>query len=131
MTISETVKGYLASVGALTALIGDRIYPERATQDTPTPYIAYHLEIRNLDEPLSAPIPQLELTFMAACFSPDYDQAHAIAELLRTTIPFFKGQMAALMIVTGSDLNEIIGGYEPDLDLFRVDASFSIHYLPA
>lgn len=133
MTISEGLASYLLSLGALTALQGDRLYPERALEDTQTPYSIYHVEIREAEHPLTGPAPLFEATVEIHSCSQDYDQAFAVAEVLRVALTYLRGQIGAApgVYISGSALDEIVGGYVAEVDLFAVRSKFTILYQPA
>lgn len=131
MTISEAIATYLLSDSALSALIGTRLYPEASGQDETLPYVVYHVEIRRAEESTDGLVNLFDVTFQARSVSGDYDEAFEVSDALRDALEFFNGLMggASGLQVTACSLDNIVGGYVPDWDLFSADASFVLQYV--
>lgn len=132
MTISEGIATHLSSVSELQAYIEGRLFPEKALQDTESPYVVYHLEIREPEQPIDQGVLFLEAVLDLFVLSDDYDEAFAIADLLRDELNYFKGLMggASGMQIEGLLFDSIIGGYSPEVDLFSAHTTFTIQYVP-
>lgn len=132
MTISEAIATHLLSVTELDAYIDGRLFPEQALEKTESPYIVYHLEIREPEQPIDQGVLFLEAILDLFVLSRSYDQAFAIADLLRTELNYFKATMGggSGVQVESCLFDSIIGGYSPEVDLFTAHTSFTIQYVP-
>lgn len=132
MTISGVLATYIVADFGVSALIGDRLFPERALQETQRPYAVYHIEERRAEESTDSLVGLMEVSFECAAVSDDYDGAFEVAHAIRAALEFFKGMMGgpAGLQIEMSLLDDIIGGYIPDYDLFTANAKFSLQYVP-
>jgi len=142
LTLPACIDAFMAAQAKFTALVSDRLYPERADQDATAPYVTYHLELRPSEDSLdlaSAGLPatgmiDASLDFIA--LSRSYDEAFQVAEVIRTVMSDFKGLMGggSGLLVGSVQWLETQGGYIPgetaELGLFGALVKFVLQYIP-
>lgn len=132
MTISGVLATYILADPGVAALLVDRLFPERALQETQRPYAVYHIEERRAEESTDSLVDLMEVRFDCTAVSDDYDASFELAHAIRKALEFFKGVMGGTggLQIEMSILDDIIGGYIPDYDLFTANAKFSLQYVP-
>lgn len=135
MTISGALDTYLLADAGVSALLVDRLFPERvvtakATPDVP--FAVYHIEERRAEESTDSLVDLMEVRFDCTAVSDDYDAAFELAHAIRKALEFFKGVMGGTggLQIEMSILDDIIGGYIPDFGLYTANAKFSLQYVP-
>jgi len=144
MTISEAVRTYILAQTSFSNLVSTRLYPERAgqgltsdfQQELETPYVTYHLELRDAAPTQNGPTLIIEATFAFIVVSRDYDEVFEVAEILRAIMTDFKGVMggASGIQIEAVTWAETVGGHisakAAQAGLFGALAEFEVLYIP-
>lgn len=115
MTLAADINDLLASA-AVTALVGDRIYPSLARQGTAKPYVVWR---RQGGDPLAtlndgASRGRQIIVVLMAAYAESFDEADAISEALRGAV------LAGSTAMKGKSVNPPIDGFDPETRLFSV-----------
>lgn len=109
MELNESLYSYLTSVTALTALVGDRIYPDRAGEKTQKPYLTYELvsegEVDTLTQPDTVLIGPTILQFDV--WANSRSSARDVAKQLRKAFKNLKGQIGGPEGITLSSTSRV------------------------
>ena len=142
LSLPACIDAYMAAQVSFTALVSDRLYPERADQDATAPYVTYHLELRPSEDSLDLSAAGLPATGMIdasldfIALSRSYDQVFQVAEIIRTVLSDFRGVMGGGtgLLVGSVQWVETQGGYIPgetaELGLFGALVKFVLQYVP-
>jgi len=101
---------------SIASLVGARIYPKIAPQNTVRPYIVYHVINDNSSQCLEGYIYQSDTRFQVDCWGVRYSEAVAMKEAVKSSIVGFKSSNS---ISTMDD-------YEPNTKLFRQTIDFKL-----
>lgn len=98
MRIEEALSTKLRSTAAVSALVGNRIYPGKAPQGTTSAYVVYDLlggENVGAHDGFTG-LRSGRISF--ACCAPKYGEAKAVAEAVRLALAGWRGVQGALEI---------------------------------
>jgi RNase P/RNase MRP subunit POP5 len=96
---------------AVTALVGQRVYPEQLPQKPTLPAITYSQVSAVRVRDLSGPAGKARRRISFSCWATTHDMAHQVADALRQSIDPFYGDMH------GASIHSII--LENEFDLFE------------
>lgn len=127
--VGKVIKTLLAANADFTALVGTKVYPQRAPQNTDYPYCVYSIissiPVDTKDRPASLDAVRVQIDI----FSNTYAEAQALTGYLRTAIDAKTGTISGVKVdgilyITEEDL------YSEDQDVFgkSSDYSFRIKY---
>lgn len=134
MTINAGLRAFLGADSAISAIIGampnTRVYPVRLPQNPTLPAITYfrvsgqrvHASSGALG--LSGPRMQID------CWATKYEDAHALAELVRKRIDGYRGPMGS-ETVQGVFFESERDLYEPEPDQHRVSRDYFVWFSEA
>lgn len=129
MTLSESQRTYLLAQPSFSGYVVDRLFPERAFQDTARPFVVYHIETVEPEPQMTGPANFLESTVEYTVVSASYDEAFEIAEVIRGLLSYFSGPMSTFTIKSVM-FDRMAGGYDSDFDLYTVDVLLTFQYAP-
>lgn len=93
MSLEQAFVAYASSQERLTALVGTRIYEEIAEQDTPLPYITYHIVSEQRDAySLDGANGQVESRLQVNLWAATGVKRRQLVDTFRHTLDGFKGQ---------------------------------------
>lgn len=127
MTIEQEITTRLTGWSGLTALIGNRTFPEIAVQNAARPYLTYRLVTDQRESAFGADIGIVSARFQFDAFAEKYaDTAAVIAQVRaafnRWMAPTNPTPIIDTMILTTVDL------FEPDTMLYHRAMDVMIHY---
>lgn len=122
MMTSASLYNLLSADAALVALVGTRIYPARAGEDSTSPYIIWQ-RVGTRPMPTHGEANDNE-TFLVqfSCFGVDYETTEAVALALKTALD----NVALSTGDTPIYQNWRDAGIEPVVELHRIDLDFLI-----
>lgn len=131
MTISEALAVQILADPAVAGMITDRLFPERALQETERRYAIYHIEERRAEESTDSIVGLMEVSLQITAVSDDYDGAFELAHAILPVLEFFKGLMggAGGLRVEMCALDDIQGGYIPEFDLYTANSKYTLQYV--
>jgi hypothetical protein len=138
VTFQGGLFGYVTSVPAVEQLIGTKVFPVRAPDNTPTPYAVYKFTDRVDVNPLGGPAPYAKARLLISVYCGDeegratiaaYDLAWEVAEALRQALTYFKGDMSGTAVL-GLLLERMDDADEPDLGIYEVQSEYSVLFTP-
>lgn len=131
MSINAGLRSFLGADAAINAIIGampnTRVYPVRLPQNPTLPAITYfkvsgrRVHSSNGALGLSGP------RFQIDCWASKYEDAHALAELVRKRIDGYSGVMGS-ETVQGVFFESERDLYEPEPDQYRVSRDYFIFF---
>jgi hypothetical protein len=83
--IELAFRARLASLPAVAALVGARVYPVTAPQNPTLPYIVYGQAGGTFDATLDGILGKREIILRVFCWAQTWDEAHALAKVVRGT----------------------------------------------
>lgn len=104
MSIEEALFTKLSTTPGVTALVGTRIYPVLAPQDTSQDYVVYERVSGNPYHQMTGPSGLSWCRLSYLCFAGRYATAKTIAAALRGAIDGFQGTLSGVAV--GSILSE-------------------------
>lgn len=132
MTLSEAQRTYLLGKLNFSALVGNRLFAEVGTQDTPRPYVGYHIEFRKAAD--TETVDPGDILFDAIVdykiVSDDYDQAWQVEGVLRNLLSNFPGGNMGTLAIQACCFDGSEGGFAPEVDLFVVVSHFTFTFPP-
>lgn len=116
----------LSTTAAITALVGNRIYPVFLPEKTPVPAIVF-LRVSTEGAAISHTKSSGKLTsfFEVGCYGKDIQVAKNLAKLVRSTLSGFSGTVAGLVIHRSEVQNEF-DDYDFDTGLFTVPVEVAL-----
>ena len=112
--IDEALYYYLKSLSGLTALVQDRIWPQRARETTALPYLVYERAGDDRPHTMGSDTAPVRSTFAFGCYGGSYDSAHDVAEQLELALNHYGGTMMTGVIVSGALTQSITDDYADD-----------------
>jgi hypothetical protein len=137
VTFQGGLFGYLTILPAVTNLVGTRIFPVRAPDNTPTPYVVYKFADRTDLNSLTGPAPVAQARLLIDVYCADeegrtaiaaYDLAWQVAEALRQALTYFQGYMTGNVAVQSILLERMDDADEPDLGMYEVQSEYSVMF---
>lgn len=131
MTIEEAIYAHLTGNAAVTAFIGDRLFPDHMPQDTPTPSIAFSRISTGRDMVMSGHCGLTDARFQFNCYSPLHAQARALADAVRLALIGYQGSMGGVSGVTvcGVFPESEFDGYDDNLQLYVVISDYTVQHI--
>lgn len=131
MTISEALATQILGDAGVAALMADRLFPERALQETVRSYAIYHIDEKRPEDSTDSIVGLMEVNLQLTAVSDDYDDAFALAHAFLAVLEFFKGLMGGPsgVRVEMCALDGIEGGYIAEFDLFTANSKFTLQYV--
>ncbi len=127
MRIEEALATKLRETADVSALVGTRIYPTKAPQNTTTAHIIYDLlggaDVAGHDGWESLRTGRISYT----CLAPSYGAAKAVAEAVRMELTGFRGVLSGLT-VSVPQAYEDADLYDDLLGLYLVVVDFEMHW---
>jgi hypothetical protein len=116
----------LSTTAAITAIVGNRIYPVFLPEKTPIPAIVF-LRVSTEGAAISHTKSSGKLTssFEVGCYGKDIQVAKNLAKLVRNTLSGFSGTVAGLVIHRSEVQNEF-DDYDFDTGLFTVPVEVAL-----
>lgn len=128
MSADAVVTALLAGAGAVTSLVGDRIYPVVLPQGKPTPAIVY--EQVSLTRPpaidAGAPTHLTQARMQVNLLGPDYAQLLALRNAVVLALQFQRGLIAATTVHSVQHSGEGPVMFDRGLELFHRSVDFII-----
>lgn len=130
MTCGQSLFSHLAAVQGIAAIVDQRIYPVMGPQDEKRPLIVFALANRADDLVLRGPMTMATTSWEVDCISPDYDQAHELAEAVIASLNYFKGRLGGPdgVYVESASLSAARDEVQIEQGLFIVNLQFEIKY---
>jgi hypothetical protein len=130
MNCGQSLFSHLTALPAVTAIVELRVYPVMGPQDEKRPLIVFALAGRTDDLVLRGPMTIATTSWEIDCVSPDYDQAHSLAEAVIASLNYFKGRLGGLdgVYVESSTLSNARDEVQLEQGLFIVNLQFEIKY---
>ncbi len=131
--IRNSIRQYLLSKAAVTAIIGSRLYPVVLPQSQDVPAITFSRvsggHSHNLDRATGSAIPAFEFD----CWAATYAQAETLAEVVRGVMQGFGPGTMGDTEVKACILDDEADAYEPpedasDKGVFRITLRYRIRY---
>ena len=110
--VANAVYSLLAGDAAVSALVGTRVYPNVAPQNTAYPHIVYQLINVSHIEVLAGSFGNARSLVQVSCRSHDYDEARDLAEKCRLVLQGYAGTAASIEI-SGVNLVDDRDIYDP------------------
>lgn len=127
MRIEEALATKLRETASVSALVGTRIYPTTAPQNTTSPHVIYDLlggaDVAGHDGWESLRTGRISYT----CLAPTYSAAKAVAEAVRLALTGFRGILSGLT-VSIPQAYEDADLYDDLLELYLVVVDFEMHW---
>lgn len=116
----------LSTTAAITAIVGNRIYPVFLPEKTPVPAIVF-LRVSTEGAAISHTKSSGKLTssFEVGCYGKDIQVAKNLAKLVRNALSGFSGTVAGLVIHRAEVQNEF-DDYDFDTGLFTVPVEVAL-----
>jgi hypothetical protein len=125
--IEEALATKLRNTQSVSALVGNRIYPTKAPQNTKTAHIIYDL-LGGADVAGHDGWGQLRTGRISyTCLAPSYGAAKAVAEAVRLSFSGFRGVLSGLT-VSIPQAYEDADLYDDLLGLYLVVVDFEMHW---
>lgn len=131
MSAAKAMRARLVSDATVIGLVGQRIYPGKAPQDTTLPYVVYHristTRTPTLGGPTNVPETRMQLDILAATQA----SAEQVANAVRSRLDGYTGTSASVSVLSSvvedeQDLSEAIDG--SDSLYYRVVMDVLIQY---
>jgi hypothetical protein len=116
MSIETDLYTHLENDVAVSALVGDKIYPMKAPQNVTSPYITYQVINDNGNQCIGGSIYQNDTRFQIDCWSKTYSEVKAIKEAVISSLIGFKSSYNM------SNMDD----YEPETKLYRQLIDFKL-----
>jgi len=107
VVIDEALVTHVATVAAVTALIGSRFYPGAAPQNATLPHAIYHRVSSERAGSLLGSSGLADPRFQISALASTYGVARAVAEELRKAISGYQGLMGSLGVAASVATNDI------------------------
>lgn len=98
MSAERTLYSILSSTGAVTQLVGDRIYPVQIDQGAGLPAIAYQQISGPREHNVSGPIGWVRARYQITAWADTYLDAIDLATAIRVAVDGYSGTIAGLVI---------------------------------
>lgn len=112
----------------LTALVGARVYPLVAPQNTGKPYVTYQLVAGDPLHTLGTDPGDGEALYQVDCWATDNPGAIAVAAQVKAALKDYTGEPAGVTVDRIVGPEDQRSEYEPDTKLFRRSLDFRIFY---
>lgn len=124
--VENNLFAWLITQPALTAIVGEKIYPTLIPQGEGLPFIGYGRSGGNAPLSLSGERTLVQPRFLFNAFAENYAQAREIGDVLVSLFDGFTGNMAGLRVAGAQALNDGRDDWSSDLEApFReVEVSF-------
>lgn len=90
MDLGKVLYSRLSTETGVTAIAGDRIYPQVIPQETDRPALAYDFTINN---PVDGTAPILDASVLIGCWAKTNDDAHQLARAVQAALQDYNGQV--------------------------------------
>ena len=125
MDAEQALVMHLLNDSALTALVGDRVFPLAIPQDEQVPAIVYQKISAPRTLSVSGDSSANSTRMQLSCYAETFGQAKQIAQVLYNSVDVFRGQLggrvkAAVLMADSRD------DYEPDTGRYRCDIDFFV-----
>lgn len=125
MDAEQALVMHLLNDSALTALVGDRVFPHAIPQDEQVPAIVYQKISAPRTLSVSGDSSANNTRMQLSCYAETFGQAKQIAQVLYNSVDVFRGQLggrvnAAVLMADSRD------DYEPDTGRYRCDIDFFV-----
>lgn len=109
--IDEGLYTYLVAQSGLTALVGRRIWPQRAREATELPYVVYERAGDERPHTMGSDTAPTRTTYLFSCYGQTYDSAHDVAEQIETALNHYSGTPLAGVVISGALCEGITDDY--------------------
>ena len=130
MTIEESMVAYLATVTAVTTLVGTRVYPCALPQDPVLPAVVYQRTGATRDRSGSGPTNLVEATYMLTVWGETYSSAKAVARVVRDALDGAAGPWSGVELGL-AQADDTRDDYNSDLFLYGAAVELTIQYKEA
>lgn len=125
--IYEALYSRLSGFAGLTALVGTRIYPNRAVQDAARPYVVFRRVTSRRHSSFGADDGVVEARFQVDVFDEDHASAQAVREQVRQALQRWSGTEAST-VVQDTYFEGETDLYEDDRDLHHLADDYRVVY---
>jgi hypothetical protein len=129
MTIEATLYTRLSGFSALTALVSDRIYPNRKPQDSALPAVSY----RNVASPRFSAMGEdaevIKARFQIDVWASDYDSAVAVRDQVIAATQRWKNSGTGKTVQDTFIINGGVDLYEDDTKQEHIAIDIEINYI--
>lgn len=119
---------YVQAGAALTALIGDRVYPITAPQAVSLPYMTFQRVSTQPTHDLSGPDPLSKCRVQFDCYGEQPLGAKQVSEALRALIDGYQGMMGTVSVRAVMRANERDLSV-PETETYRISCDYWISFL--
>jgi hypothetical protein len=98
MTVEEGLYAYLSTFAGLTALVADRVYPQKKPQGNSFPQVSFFLVSEPRDHTLMGATGLPTARVQLDCWGLIYPDAKAVAEQVRLALDGYRGLMGAVTV---------------------------------
>lgn len=123
----EALVGYLLSLEALTALVGDRVYPDYFPQEEQLPAVAYSLESDRSLRTQQGASALREAVYQINVWAETRKQAMTAAGAIREALDGYRGAFGDVP-VAGAFLDGLDRARDPETGAYLISMRFTIHY---
>jgi hypothetical protein len=123
-TVEQMVVQELLATPAVTALVGSRIYPQMAPQNTTADYLTYELVSEKPLQDLGGTGSLARVRLSVLCHAVSYAGAKGAAEAVRARLDGFRGTMQGVTVGSLLVEMEADAGWDPETRMHVVGVDF-------
>lgn len=127
MSIEDAIYTHATDDAGISALIGARIYPGYASQNTTVPYIVYQRISSVPINLLAADTDITEARWQFNCYGTSYPSAVAVVEAVRTAFARYSGTVASIEILDVF-IENVVDRYDDEQKLFQIAVDMLIQH---
>lgn len=128
MEIYEALTTYLLTQTGLTALIGNRIYPDEAPEGETLPYVVY-INISDVKDHLFTGQQTLERpVYQYTVYAADKDAASDVAEQIKAALSEYSGTMSGITVQYIGLMNEL-PSRDRELKIYYHDLEYEVFFI--
>lgn len=126
MSIGKAIYGILSANVGVSALVGTRIYPDLAVQDTAFPFVVYQIEGTAPSDTKDG-VSKLDMVdFSVMAYAKTYTSAQDIASACRTALDRYSGTVNAVNVDSIKFKDQQSGQMNADEKVFAVMQAYSL-----
>lgn len=127
MTIEEGLYSWLTGNADISALCGDRVYPDKLPQEPTYPAMTYQRITTGLPMAHDGPLDLENARFQFNCLGLTPKAARTLANTLKQELAGFRGTMGDVSVHGAFLLNQI-SDFEDEAEVYRAIVDFRINY---
>ena len=128
MSIGKAIYGILAANASVSALVGTRIYPDLAVQDTAFPFVVYQVE-GTVPSDTKDGVSKLDMVdFSVMAYAKTYTSAQDIAEACRTALDRYSATVNGINVESIKFKDQQAGEMNADEHVFAVMQAYSLRH---